>query len=319
MSVLLKAILTMLLVAVATAAGYGARRRGWVQESASHGIMTVVAVVGYPLVGFLSVWRIALTVGDLLMPAVAMVQVIVLTAIALAAAPLLLKDKPQRGLLAMAAASGNWGFTMGAFVVYLMFGVDALGWASIYCIMFTPAMVLVMYPVARHYTSDGGESLGKLMLHSLLDVRSIGLVGSVAGIALALGHVKYPAALENSPLLDVLMLAIMPVAYFSIGLRLHPAGSLALWRLMTALGVMRFIVSPIVAIGMLWVLDRTAWSMTGLPREVFLLQAFVPTAVTMVAVANMFHLRPREGSLLFVTNTVAYLVVALPLLLWRFG
>jgi predicted permease len=115
------------------------------------------------------------------------------------------------------------------------------------------------------------------------------------------------------------MLAIMPVAYFSIGLRLHPAGSLALWRLMTALGVMRFIVSPIVAIGMLWVLDRTAWSMTGLPREVFLLQAFVPTAVTMVAVANMFHLRPREGSLLFVTNTVAYLVVALPLLLWRFG
>ena len=38
--------------------------------------------------------------------------------------------------------------------------------------------------------------------------------------------------------------------------------------------------------------------------------------VTMVAICNMFGLRPREASVLFIANTVMYLVLILPLVLW---
>jgi hypothetical protein len=38
-----------------------------------------------------------------------------------------------------------------------------------------------------------------------------------------------------------------------------------------------------------------------------------------VAVANMFSLKPQESSVLFVANTVMYLVLVLPMVFWLFG
>jgi hypothetical protein len=38
-----------------------------------------------------------------------------------------------------------------------------------------------------------------------------------------------------------------------------------------------------------------------------------------VAVANMFHLKPGEASAIFVTTSLAYLLIGLPLLLLIFG
>jgi predicted permease len=52
---------------------------------------------------------------------------------------------------------------------------------------------------------------------------------------------------------------------------------------------------------------------------VYVVQAFVPTAITSVAVANMFNLRPDEASALFVANTAMYLVLVLPVVFWLFG
>ena len=63
----------------------------------------------------------------------------------------------------------------------------------------------------------------------------------------------------------------------------------------------------------------TPWPLVGLSRDVFLVQAFVPTAVMLVAMANMFSLRPRTASVLFVANTLIYLVLVLPWVLWAFG
>jgi hypothetical protein len=39
----------------------------------------------------------------------------------------------------------------------------------------------------------------------------------------------------------------------------------------------------------------------------------------MVAMANMFRLRPAQASVLFVLNTFMYVLVVLPLVLWFFG
>ena len=63
----------------------------------------------------------------------------------------------------------------------------------------------------------------------------------------------------------------------------------------------------------------TPLPLTGLARKVFLVESTVPTAVTMVAIANMFSLHPRLGSLMFVTNTLGYLLLVLPWVLWIFG
>ena len=63
----------------------------------------------------------------------------------------------------------------------------------------------------------------------------------------------------------------------------------------------------------------TPWPLTGLNRTVFLIQSFMPTAVAMVASANMFNLRPRTASVLFVANTVLFLALVLPVVFAVFG
>jgi hypothetical protein len=41
--------------------------------------------------------------------------------------------------------------------------------------------------------------------------------------------------------------------------------------------------------------------------------------VMTIAVANMFRLKPREASAIFVATSLVYLVLGLPLLLYLFG
>ena len=284
------------LIVGGTAAGYVARRLHTVPEEAAHAIMTGVAVVGYPVVGFLSIWQISdLTGPDLWLPGLAMVQTLLVALLAMLTAGPVAKDGQEKGLYAIASCGGNWGFTMGAFVVYVLRGPDGLGLSNIYTMMFTPAMIVIMYPIARHYTSDSRTSLARLMSNSLFDIRSIGVLTSAVAIVMALKHVPFPPVIHRLYIIDILMYLIMPVAYFSIGLRLHVNQVWPLRRMVAALAGMRFVVSLLLAWGLVWLMEQTPWPLRGLTHDVFIVQSVVPTAVSMVAVANMFNLRPREG------------------------
>ena len=53
-----------------------------------------------------------------------------------------------------------------------------------------------------------------------------------------------------------------------------------------------------------------------LAREVIVLEAFTPTAINMVIVANLFHLDARLASQLWTVNTLGFAVVVLPLVMW---
>jgi predicted permease len=89
--------------------------------------------------------------------------------------------------------------------------------------------------------------------------------------------------------------------------------------MLIGLAVVRFGVAAAVGVALSWLTWLTPWPLHGLRWNVNVVESFVPTAVTMVAVANMFSLRPREASALFVVNTVMYLVLVLPVVFWIFG
>jgi len=317
--VLTKFILTVALIVGATGAGYLARRFRPRWENASQAIMTAVAVFGYPSVGFLSIWQIAPDPEELVLPGLAAAQLLIMAALGLALGRLITQVRAERGLFAIASAMGNWGFTMGGFVIYILFGPAGLGRAAIYALMFTPCLVLVTYPIARHFTAQTGTSLGRLMLRSILDFRSVGLATSIVALTISLAGVRPWPGIGEYHIIDVLMFLVMPLAYFSIGARLHFSGIAPLRKMLAALAGMRFVVSLLVGLGLLQLMSLTPWALEGLTRKVYLMQSVVPTAVSMVAVANMFGLKPREGSVLFVINSLLYLVIVLPIVLWVFG
>ncbi len=316
----LKFALTAGVVVLATAAGYLARRLRWVSEQAGENLMTFVAVFGYPSVGVLSVWGTRLQTSDAVLPVMAVLHAVVMMLLCLALAGGLTRDRRERGLFALAGAVGNNGFTMGAFVLYLLYGEEGMGLANIYILLFVPVVVVLMYPLARHYASERPPgSFARLVWHSLFDWRSLGLPAIAVAIVLSAFGVPRPAQVVEWRLMDLLVYTITPLAFFGIGLRLHFSRVFPLWRLLLGLGVARFILGAMVGVGLAWLTGFTPWPIRELRWNVYVIETFVPTSVTMVAVANMFDLHPREASVLFVVNTAMYLVLALPVVLWLFG
>lgn len=316
----LKFGITAAVVVLATAAGYLGRRLRWVPERAGEVIMTFVSVAGYPLVGFLSVWGTQLHPSDAVLPVMAAVHGVLMLFVALAVAGWFTQDRQEKGLFALAAGVGNNGFTMGAFVLYLLRGEPGMGLSNLYILLFVPVMVLVMYPLARHFASEQPPgSLGKLIVRSVFDWRSLGLPVTLAAIVLSALGVPRPAAMSEWHLVDVLVYTITPLAFFGIGLRLHFSRVLPLWRVIAGVALVRFGLCAATGMGLAALTWLTPWPLKDLRWEVYVIQAFVPSSVTMVAVANMFGLHPREASVLFVVNTAMYLVLVLPIVLALFG
>ncbi len=316
----LKFVLMSGAVTAATAGGYACRRLGYIREQAGEAIMTFVAVIGYPLVGFLSVWGTRLQPGDAVLPVMASAHAVVMLFASLALAGLFTQDRQERGLFALAGGVGNNGFTMGAFVLYLLYGEPGMGLANIYILLFVPVMVLVMYPIARHHAArQPGESVLSLVWRSAFDWRSVGLPATALAIALSAFAVPRPTWISAAHVVDILVYVVTPLAFFGIGLRLHFSRVWPLWRLLLGLALVRFGVCAAAGVGLAALTWLTPWPLRDLRWNVYVIQAFVPTSVTMVAIANMFGLHPREASVLFVVNTATYLGLVLPVVLWLFG
>lgn len=319
-AIALKFIISATVIVVSTVAGYLARRLAWLSDRASETIMTFVAVFGYSSVGFLTVWATQLHGSDVILPIWAALHAILLTGLSLGVSGWFAQDRAERGLFALISGIGNNGFTGGAFVLYLLYGEQALGLANIYIMLFMGVAVLVMYPLARHYaTDDTKEPMAALIIRSLLDWRSIGLPLVVAAIVLSAMGIKRPAWISDWHLIDVLVYTITPLAFFGIGLRLRFSKLRPLVRMIAGVALMRFVAGALLGIGLAYLTWLLPWPLKDLRWNVYVVQAFVPTAITSVAVANMFNLRPDEASALFVANTAMYLVLVLPVVFWVFG
>ncbi len=307
-------------VIASTVAGYICRRFKWAGDRTAKAIMTLVGVWAYPIVGGLSIWGTTLHVTDIGLPLFASAHIVAMTFLSLALARFVTSDRAETGLFAVAGGTGNNGFTMGAFVLYLLYGEPGMGLSNVYILLFTPTMVLLLFPLARHYsTTRSGTSMRKLILSSLFDWRSVGLPVVVLGIVLSAMGVPRPIQFVTWHVLDILVFSITPLAFFAIGLLLHVSHVRAVWRMLAGLAVMRFALGALVGLALAGLASWTPLALHDLRWKVYIVQAFVPTSVTMVALANMFKLRPREASALFVVNTGMYLLLVLPVIMWLFG
>lgn len=313
-----KFVVTAAVILLAMLAGYICRRAAWLREEFGETLMTFVAVFGYPVTGMLTIWGTTLRPSDVVLPIMAVAHVILMTVMALGLARLVTRDRAERGLLAVMAGIGNNGFTMGAFILFLIRGEEAMGLSNIYLLLFMPVAVLLMYPIAQHHASARREgNVIDLLRTSMLDWRAIGLPVCLVAIGLSSAGIKRPEFISQWHLIDFLVYTITPVAFFAIGLRFHGSKILPLSGQIAWLALLRFPLGAILGIGLAWLIRSTPWSLEGLRWDVFVFQAFVPTAVTGVAIANMFSLKPREASVLFVSNTIIYLIIILPFaLLW---
>lgn len=313
-------LLSLGLIAISAASGYFARRRGWLRETVAGPLMTAVSVIGYPTVGFLAIWRTSLNLSAVWLPMLGGLQTMLMALIALAIGRRVFPDRTERGMVGFSSGIGNHGVTMAGFVIYLLFGDTGLGLSSVYAIYTFFAFVLLSYTIAQSHASGAPRcKIGQLMLRNLLHWRAAGLYACVAAIGLSVAKAPVPDAIERWHILDIIIHAVIIVAYFAIGLRLYFPGMLGMGKAIAVTLAVRHVVGPAIGLTLIGVTMLTPWPLTGLALKVFLIQSSVSMGVMGVAVANMFRIKPRETSALFIISSVVYLVVGVPAVLLIFG
>ena len=297
-------------------AGYVARLTGLLGERLAKTLMAVIVVAGYPIIQALGIWRMDLRVEHAWLPSLGTVSSLAMVVVAILVARLVTPVQRRRGLLVVHTCMLNTGVTMGGLVLLGLYGQEiGLGIMGVYTLMCTPFMVLVAYPVARHYSpTHGGGSLGKLMLHSVFDWRSVGLPMVIAAVFASAYRVPCPARIGDWHVPAILAYTTVVLAFFSIGLRLRFSHTKQLMPLIGALAGMRFVVAGVVAVGLATATRLTPWPLAGAEWEGFVVECIMPTAVTSVGIASLFDLDADEAATIFVINTLMFLAVVMPVI-----
>jgi len=300
-------------------AGYTARKRGWVKEQFSKPLHFHTVVWTWSAAALLALWQRPLTLPDLWLVAFQVVIVAAACFGTIALARLCRCTRAQIGVLAVAAAVGNLGFTLGGYLCYSLLRPrgEALALAVLYVTIMQVVGIVIVYPVARHYGAGqaGDQPLSRLIWTNFTDARSLLFHGAIVGAVLACCHVPVPGFVERWRVLDVIFYLGSFGGYFGIGLCLSLGRALQDLKAHAILAAVRFIAIPILTAAMVYALHLAGMPLVATVRQVVIVEAFMPTAIWTVMLANLFHLDVRLAGSLWLWNTVLFFAVPLVLIL----
>jgi predicted permease len=227
---------------------------------------------------------------------------VILVGLSLLVARRLRCSGPAASALALSAGfanSGNYGLSVSEYA----FGQAGLALAVI-CYVTDNAMLnsLGVYLAARGRTSVRRAVL-QVFLNPALYAVPLGLAAKRFGWA-------PPLPLERS--LEMLSRAAVPTMLVVLGLQLAALPiDRSEWRLIGLSSLMRLGLAPLLAMAL-----AIPLGLSGLARQVGVLQAAVPTAVTASIIASRFDSEPNQVAGSVLVTSVASLITVTALLSW---
>ena len=224
----------------------------------------------------------------------------------------------NRLTLILAAALSNMGYTGGSFVCYALFGTAGLALANIYCLFWFPLVGLVLFPLLKLYEIRRNNTKAGLSITDMLDVRLIAFPASILAIVLNLADIEPPALIAKFHLVDILVYTASAMAFFAIGLQVNLSRLKNYINLYFPLAAVKFILTPAVALAIIWILALTGQDLTGLFRKVIIVLSACPSAVLMVTISNVFDLDSPLASALWLATNGFFVAVIVPVLFFIF-
>ena len=197
-------------------------------------------------------------------------------------------------IVVMFSNGGNYGLSVNSFA----FGQEALARATIY---FVTSSIL-MYTVGVFLASSGKSGYRK----ALTGVFKIPAVyGVIAAAVVMLTKTTLPAPILRP--IELLSNASLPMMMMVLGMQLERAGKLEkpLWVGLAT--VLTLVVSPLLAFGLVNVLD-----LSGAARQAAMIEASMPTAVVTTILALEYEVMPSfVTSVVFVSTLLSPITVTL--------
>jgi len=288
------------------AIGYALGRKGLLTEPRAGIIMRAVVKWGSPVVLCLSFWPLDLHRAEVLVFPVIGAALSLSTLIpALGYARWARMTRAQTGAFLVCAMFSNLGF-IGAFIAFALFGEEAYGLSTVYLLCFSPLFYAVGFGIAKRF-GDGPHAASSVNLWTD-ELRFYPFTGLALGLGLNLANVPRPLVLQW---LNHGLIPLNTAVYLAaIGSQLH-VESFGRWlKPSLAMSAIKFVYSPLIAVGLVWL-----FRMHELPRQVVLIQATMPVAISPLMLPALFGLDRKLTSALFLFTTLAaipWLLVYLP-------
>jgi len=299
--------------------GYIARERRWLDESVARPIHFHTVAWTWSTAAVLALWSIPVAWETLW---VVLLQAMVTVLPALGVIPVARRmgaTRGQIGVMAIAVGVCNIGYTLGGYLCYALIGPDhdaSLGVVGVCVSVLAVCIILFLYPIALHFGElDTGQTITQLSRASLTGPPALPLYGAIVGATLAIARVPQPDFLADYYLKDIVLFALTFGSHLGIGLRLRFKFLPGDWEFQGVLAVFVFGLTPALTFGFIALTNLTPFPMSDLAARVMRVEAFMPAGVSCVMLANIFHLDTRLAASLWLWNTLAFLVLLLPVLI----
>jgi predicted permease len=304
---------------VGLVSGYLAGSRFGLPEHFAKKIMTIVLVCFNWLIALLVIWPMQLSRQLIWLPIVGLALVSIITALSAGIFYFLEPDRKRRLTLILAAGLSNTGYTGGAFVCYVLFGMAGLAMANIYLLLSVPAFYLFYLPYLKVHELRTKDRTAALKLDFLLDFRMLVIPAVIAAIILNLTGVKQPAFITKFYIIDVLVCVASSLSFFAIGLRVKLSRLKNYISLYFLIAAVKFILTPAVALLIIALLALAGQNLNGMVQKVIIVLSATPSAVLMVTMSNVFDLDGPLASALWVVTMAIFVAIVVPVLFFLFA
>ncbi len=258
-----------------------------------------------PLIALWSIWGLRLKSDLVFLPIGGLLTVLAGMAIGYIILKFANITGKSRASFLISSTLSNHGYTMGGFICYLFMGEHGLGLSFIFISYFMPFLFLVIFPYAK-LASGKGEYRENYLKGFFLNLQNMPFYAIIVALILQFADIKRPDI--NFPISILLMISIA-IYYFSLGVNFKFEGLKGIKRENAYLVLTKFILLPITALLVLGLLD-----IDGSVKAVILIQSFMPVAIYAVISSILFDLNSKLASGLFVTNTVIFILIVLPMM-----
>jgi predicted permease len=314
----LRLVSMLAVLVVGLVSGYLAGSRFGLSEHFAKKIMTIVLVCFNWLIALLVIWPMHLSRQLIWLPIVGVVLMLASTALSAGIFYFLEPDRRSRLTLILAGGLSNTGYTGGAFVCYVLFGMAGLAMANIYLLLSVPAFYLIYLPLLKVRELRKEDRNTALKLDFLLDFRMLAIPAIIAAIILNLTNVKPPGFIAKLHIIDILVYIASSLSFFAIGLRVKLSRLKNYINLYFPVVAVKFILTPAVALLIIALLALTGQNLNGLVQKVIIVLSATPSAVLMVTMSNVFDLDGPLASALWVITMAAFAAIVVPVLFFLF-
>lgn len=298
--------------------GYLASSKFGMSEDYAKKIMTaVILFLDWPVTLFV-IWTLKLNIELIWLPITGVVLMLSVTALSAPIAMMFKLDKKSRITFLLASSLSNLSYTGGAFVCYALFGSAALAMANIYLALWLPATYFLFFPLLKMIELRQYDPQIRFQMSQIFDLRYIVLLAVLVALGLNLSNIKQPAFIKDFYIVDFFIYTASALSFFAIGLRFKLSRLKNYINLYFSLAVVKFIITPLIALLIIYILSVAGYRLNELVRNVIIVMAVTPSAVIMVTMSNIFNLDSKMASALWVVNTAFFVLVVVPILFFIF-